>query len=131
MTVEFSNDRHDGIVVCRVSDTVALADLFGAAQTMWGMIEPQDARVLLDPVDARFNLRPDEVAQLADFARRGSPGGGLRMVFLLANDLEFGQVRMFQSLRDADGTEIYVVRYRERARALALLHGTAGNVEAD
>ncbi len=129
MTVEFSNDRDDGIVVGKITGTVTLEDLIGAANSMWRSIAPENARVLLDLVDARFNLRSDEVAHLAEVVRRGSPVGGLRVVFLVATDLEFGQVRMFEALRGSEDTEMHVVR--NRGHALALLRGTAGDAEPD
>ncbi|MEL7448590.1 MAG: hypothetical protein AAFN78_05235 [Pseudomonadota bacterium] len=129
MTVEFTNDRDDGIVVGKIAGAVTLEDLTGAAKTMWSIIAPTNGRVLLDLVDARFNLRSDEVAQLADVVRRGSPVRGLRVVFLVATDLEFGQVRMFEVLRGSEDTEMHVVRNREYA--VALLRGTAGDAEPD
>ena len=57
----------------------------------------------------------DEVAALAQFIRQRSPFTWLRAAFLVASDLEFGLVRMFEAMRDTDNARTNVFRSREKA----------------
>ena len=108
-------DSVKGTVVGTVSGTLTLDDIREAAAAVWRDVEAPRVRVLWDLREARFTLSVTEVQDLAEFARLHSPFDHLRMAFVVAGDLEFGQIRMFDVFRETATARTEVFRDMEKA----------------
>ncbi len=115
--VEFDSDSVDGAVVGVARGQLTLEDMHEAVVSAWRLVEGPRIRLLWDLRDAQFDLSPNEVRELARFIKHQSPPGDIRTVFVVARDLEFGLVRMFEAFRETAGARTAVFRDKEQALA--------------
>jgi stage II sporulation SpoAA-like protein len=108
-------DSVEGVVVGTASGPLTLEEIREAAATVWTAFEGPRIRVLWDLRDAQFTLSADDIRALAEFAKKHSPFSQLRMAFVVAGDLEFGLVRMFEVFREAESARTAVFRDRQQA----------------
>ena len=112
-------DPESGVVVGTASGLLTPEEIRRAAASVWKDVEGPSPRVLWDLRNARFDFSTVEVRALAEFARQKSPYPDLRMAFVVARDLEFGLVRIFEALRETARARVAV--FREKDEALAWL----------
>ncbi len=115
MATSFDLESVDGVAIGVGRGAITLEEMKQLAARLWQQLEGRTDRVLWDLRDAQFELEPDEVRELAEFAKANSPGGDLRTAFVVSADLEFGLVRMFEAFRGMEGATIAVFRTREPA----------------
>ena len=113
--VTIDTDSVEGIVVGTASGPLTLEEIREAAAAVWSDVEGPRIRILWDVRDAQFTLSANEVRSLAEFAKQHSPFSNLRMAFVVARDLEFGLVRMFEVFREAESARTAVFRDRQQA----------------
>jgi hypothetical protein len=120
-------DSETSVVVGTAIGPLTVEEIRRAAASVWRDVEGPSLRVLWDLRLARFEFSAVEVRALAEFARQNSPYPDLRMAFVVARDLEFGLVRIFEALRETARARVAV--FREKDEALAWLGGQekAGN----
>ncbi len=75
--------------------------------------------MLWDLREAQFDLSTTEVRFLAEFTKQHSPFSRLRMAFVVAGDLEFGLIRMFEVFRETEGVRTAV--FEDMGEALGWL----------
>ena len=117
--VTIDTDSVEGVVVGTASGTLTLKEIREAAAVVWRDVEGPRIRMLWDLRDAQFTLSSSEVRAVAEFAKLNSPFSDLRMAFVVARDLEFGLIRMFEVFRDNGKARTAV--FRDRQEALAWL----------
>ena len=108
--VTLDTDSVEGVVVGTVSGPLTLEDIREAAAAVWRDVEEPHIRMLWDLREAQFSLSTSEIRFLAEFTKQHSPFSRLRMAFVVARDLEFGLVRMFEVFRGTDGVRTAVFR---------------------
>lgn len=113
--VTIDMDSVEGVVVGTGSGRLTLEEIREAAETVWTAFEGPRIRVLWDLRDAQFTLSLDDIRALAEYAKQNSPFSQLRMAFVVARDLEFGLVRMFEAHREAENARTAVFRDRQQA----------------
>ena len=113
--VTIDTDSVEGVVVGTVSGPLTLKEIRKAAAAVWKDIEGPRIRMLWDLRDAQFTLSANEIRALAEFAKQHSPFSHLRMAFVVAGDLEFGLVRMFEVFREAESVRTAVFRDMQQA----------------
>ena len=121
MVIIIEKDPETGVVVGTASGPLTIEEIRRAAASVWTDVEGPRLRVLWDLRKARFEFSTVEVRGLAEFARQNSPYPDLRMAFVVARDLEFGLVRIFEALRETSRARVAV--FREKDEALAWLAG--------
>ena len=105
----------EGVAVATVSGSLTLKDMREGAVTLWNSVEGPRFRVLWDLQAATFDLSRSEVQGLAEFIKKGSPAGDIRVAFVVSRDAEFGLVRMFEVFREAPNARTSVFRDRDAA----------------
>ena len=115
--MSLDRDSVPGVAIAVVCGPLDLEDIRDATAEVWRRVSGPSARILFDLREARFDLAPDEIPDLAEFVKQGSPYEDLRTAFIVAQDLEFGLLRMFEAFREAQGTRTAVFRNREEALA--------------
>ena len=123
MSITFDLDSVEGVVVGVAHGPLTLEEIKECIATMWRLHEGPAIRILWDLREAKFNLSASEVRDSAEFAKEHSPYGELRMAFVVAKDLEFGLLRMWEAFRDTESAQISV--FRDKERALEWLVGDA------
>jgi len=121
MAVEFELESIDGIALGIARGPLSLREIKQAAEDMWERASGDEIRMLWDLREARFNLDTNEIRDLSGFVKRLVGTVGLRTAFLVARDLEFGLLRMFEAFREAEGAENSV--FRDQDSAVAWLNG--------
>jgi hypothetical protein len=120
--IEIDRDSVEGVVIGVSHGPLTLKDMREAAERLWQQETGTEVRVMWDLRESRFNLSADEVSSLAQFVRQRSPFTKLRAAFVVAADLEFGLVRMFEIMRDTKSARTNV--FRDRDKALEWLTGS-------
>lgn len=116
MPITITVDEETGIAVGTGSGELNLSEMKAAARDLWNTRGFGGKCVLWDMRHSRFNASPEEVRELAEFARTGSRlEPGARMAFVASGDLEFGLIRMFEVFREDERTETNVFRDVEEA----------------
>jgi hypothetical protein len=113
--VTIDTDPVEGVVVGTVSGLLTLEEMREAAAAIWRDVEGPRIRMLWDLREARFTLSEGEIRAMADFSKQRSPYSHLRMAFVVARDLEFGLVRMFEVFREAESARTAVFRDMQQA----------------
>lgn len=119
MSVTIDLESESGIAIGVARGEMGLEDIKDAAAALWRATEGKLTRMLWDLRLATFELDAEQVRELAEFIKRLTEGPRIRTAFVVAGDLEFGLVRMFQRLREAPGAEAEV--FRDRALAVEWL----------
>ena len=113
--VTIDTESVEGVVVGTASGPLTLEGIREAAAAVWREVEGPRIHMLWDLRDAQFRLSASEVRALAEFAKLHSPFSDLRMAFVVARDLEFGLIRMFEVFRDNGSARTSVFRDRQDA----------------
>ncbi len=117
MELVIDQKAEPGIIVGTASGQLRLQDLKAAAAALWREVTAPEACVLWDLRGVNFELSSAEVAEFAAFGKQNSPFAGLRMAFLVSDDLAFGLIRMFDVFRATERTHTAVFRIRSQALA--------------
>lgn len=117
VSVSIDRDSLPGVTIAAARGSLALQDIRDATAEVWRRVSGPSARILFDLREARFDLTPDEIPELAEFVKQGSPYEDLRTAFVVAKDLEYGLLRMFEAFRETQGTDTSVFRDREEGLA--------------
>ena len=120
--VTIDTDSVKGVVVGTARGPLTLEDIREGAAAVWRNVEAPRVRVLWDLREAQFNLSSTEVRFLAEFTKQHSPFSHLRMAFVVAGDLEYGLVRMFEVFRETEGVRTAVFRDMEKALGWLAIH---------
>lgn len=115
MGMQVDTQRIEGLAVCAVTGTLGLAEIKRYATAMLRCAGDKGLHLLWDLRLARFDLSAVDVRDLAASLRTLAEGTAPRSAFVVAEDLEFGLVRMFQAYRDTDGSRIGVFRELDAA----------------
>src|SRR5262245_1920909 len=115
MMVTIDSESIAGVVIGVANGQLTLEEMRQAAATVWEGRSERRMRILWDLREAHFNLLTNEVRDLADFVKRHSPFGDLRTAFVVASDLEFGLIRMFEIYRGTESAKVAVFRDKDAA----------------
>ena len=113
--VTIDTDSVDGIVVGAASGPLTLENIREAAAAVWSRATEPSMRMLWDLRNAQFEFSSSEIRELAAFAKKRSPFSDLRMAFVVAGDLDFGLLRMFEAYRETGSARTAVFRDKEAA----------------
>jgi hypothetical protein len=115
MAITLDLESVEGIAIGIAHGYLTLDEIEKSAATLWQAVEGPAVRMLWDLRDARFDLAQAEVSDLAEYIKGLISGSAIRTCFVVSGDLEFGLVRMFETLREAKGVRTSVFRDKERA----------------
>ena len=115
MPVTLDLESVEGMAIGIAHGSLTLDEIKESAATMWRVVGGREIPTLWDLRDAQFDLASTEVRDLAEFVKTLVSGGVLRTAFVVSSDLEFGLLRMFEMLREAEGVQTAVFRDKERA----------------
>lgn len=124
MALDIDFESVPGVAIGTFHGAAGLGEFMAAAEQIWQLRAAGEARILWDLLDAQFDLSANEVRRLSEYTRNKSPYENARMAFVVAEDLQFGLVRMFEAMRETDVLEVRVCR--DRQQALAWLTGESG-----
>ena len=106
----------NGIVIGTCNDILGLDDAKHSATAVWGNPDWVGKPLLWDFRAARFDVRPSEVREFAQFILREQPKlAPPKVAMVAARDLDFGFGRMFEVLREDPTTEVRTFRDFESA----------------
>ena len=112
MSRHFVVEREDGITTIRLQRRLNVEQFFAMLQEV-ASHEISNRR--LWDATKNFNFSADEIRQIARHVRKVFPRAE-RVAFVAADDLTFGQVRIFEAFRDPDDFPTRAFRDEEKAR---------------
>ena len=112
MSSNFVLEKLDGITTIRLMRRLPLDEFLTMIEDVAKI--GVDERRLWNATN-NFNFSADEIRQIAVHARQVMPQSS-RVAFVAADDLTFGQVRMFEAFRHAEGYRTRAFRDEETAR---------------
>ena len=124
MTISIRIEPGTGTAIAACSGTLRRSDAEKGAATLWGTEGWSGRSAVWDFRDARFELTPSDVQEIARFILRGQPAKPpSRVAFVTPRDADFGMARMFEVFREDPRTEFRVFRSYEDAVQWAGLPG--------
>ena len=119
MAFTYQIEQGDDYLTVALHGKASKSDLRGVldAITVDGTL--MHPRRLWDLRDCELNLAYNELVELAGVARSRDPVFG-RGAVLVAKDLAFGQLRIYQAFRESDSNDVMVFRNEEEAVAWIL-----------
>jgi hypothetical protein len=104
------------LVVATCSGIVKMNDATLGAVVVWDNPEWSGKPVLWDLRSAQLDVRDEEVREMAKYILEHQPAiPPPRVAFVIARDVDFGLVRMFQALREHPSTQVEVFRDYDEA----------------
>jgi len=117
MTIRTTMDAAAGVRRYTVSDTLTMEDFRDALAEAYGRPQMQALSPLWDLRAARVGMSPAEMHQIADFiGERWRPPSAVRAALVVAEDLDFGMLRMLELLL-GNRTSHEVMIFRDVAAA--------------
>ena len=111
-------DPKTGIVIGTCSGTLGLEDSKQGATAFRESPEYNGRPVVWDLRLARLELTAHEVSELAQFVLH-HPAPSPRVAFVVGRDVDYGQARMFETLRERPSEEVRVFRDYDEAMSWA------------
>lgn len=111
MPISFDFESHDEIALAKGEGSISIEEIRNASKAFWGWASGPLYRVLWDLRTANLDLAAREIRELATFAATMAPSSGeIRSAYVVSSDLEFGLLRIFEMVREADGVHTLVTR---------------------
>ncbi len=121
MSLTIDLESVDGICIAIAKGSLSVDELRESAVAMWRRVEGPSVRILWDLRDAKFDLDAAEISDIANTMKRLAASAQPHVAFVVAQDLEFGLLRMYEVFREADGVRTSV--FRDSELAIAWLRG--------
>ena len=113
MSANFVVEQQDGITTIRLLRRVNVEQFI---EMLKEIARQEIGDLRLWDATRNFNFSAEEIRQIAVHVREIFPGAK-RVAFVAADDLTFGQARMFEAFRDPDDFPTRVFRDEPTARA--------------
>lgn len=111
MAVSIEIEEPSGVAIVGSSGVLRLSDARRAAVELWGTSSWPGKAVVWDFREARFDISPRDVREIAAFIlenQREEPPA--RVAFVTPSDFDFGMSRMFEVFREDPLTSFRVFR---------------------
>ncbi|HUC43742.1 MAG TPA: hypothetical protein VMR65_06880 [Candidatus Sulfotelmatobacter sp.] len=109
-----------GVAIGTCTGVLGLDDAKAAALELWGNAAWKRRAVVWDFRNARLDAVSDDISTFARFVTEKQPlPGPSRVAMVTASDVDFGQARVYEALRERPPTEVRVFRDFEAAVAWA------------
>ncbi|MCW8131421.1 MAG: hypothetical protein KIS92_13815 [Planctomycetota bacterium] len=119
MAITIRIDPETGLAMATCTGVLLVADAREGAAALWHTPGWPGRAVVWDFRDARFEISPAEIREIAHFVLRDQPSRPRRVAFVTPRDVDFGLARIFEALREDPPTEFNVFRDFDQAVAWA------------
>ena len=110
MRFKIDLESEPGIAVTIANGSMTLDDIKECTSALLRATDGTASRKLWDLREASFDLDAEQVKELAGFIKELKLGPTSRSALVVAGDLEFGLVRMYEAFRESSESQTKVFR---------------------